>query len=1054
MFPEVLKAAGQGMGSLGMSLFARFYLSFSAFLFLFFFLVSSASAAETTGAISGTVVDAESGEPLVNILVTAYGRNGSFEGRVRTASDCSCALTGLEEDGYHILLSDTGDHNAQVYGGGECVIGCGIFQGGVIDVVAEQTTSGIDFALERGGSISGEVKAVHTGLPLGGHQIRIYAEGGESVSVQSYSAYSDGSYVISGLPAGDYFVVATGAGDYIGQYYGGSPCLGWCSRPSGTLVTVAQEQTASDVDIVLTKGGVIQGVVHAAEDGAPAGNVQVSVLDISGNTVGTAFTDALGQYRVGGLLTGDYYVRFADEIGWSGVAYGGTPCPGYGCDLTFATAVDVTLGQTAGGINFIMPIFGAIAGTLRDEASGLGLAHEIIEVYSWDGRLSGVAMTDELGAYHFDGLLPGSYFVAGPVDSDYIRTIYGGPDCFGVWTCMLVLAASVEVLQDQETSGIDLVSRKGGVISGVVTDADTGKPVSNVYVTAYGRSGTRAGSASTDDQGVYRIIGLPSDSYALLASDQELYRTQAYGDYACSGCDIELVREAGITVKAGQDVTGIDFALNAKHHPDTGISGIVRAADTGLPLKDIYVWIMDADGFSVSGVLTDRDGHYEVELPRGDYYVQVQRSGGYVGERYDGEVCPNHSCDTVAGTLITVAAGQLVTGINFSLIKGGVISGTVTGVDGKYLGEFGPNAPYVEIVDAHGMHVAAGSIDAAGNYRISGLPAGQYVMRAYYGFHYGGGYTIPRLYSGKIYGGKDCAGRCANVTSGIAVQVANGASVPGIDFTLQRAGVISGTVSAADTGEPLAHARVEVYDGNSELLFSGVANAQGEYRLKGLATGQYYVKAAPLVRRQDGYVYSAPLPHAGDYMAGLFGGLPCVNLCDVTRGESVSVTIGETSANVDVVLSRGDGISGKVVDGKTGVGVPYVLLSIFDSVGTWVGFQGWTDASGEYRISGLSPGRYYLLALGTGKYDNQLFDRLPCASEECVITSGTAVEIVRGTESAGIDFVLGDVVEEQPLDVAPVDSGGGSIAWQLLLLLLCWEFYCHAAYRLRRRRRV
>lgn len=983
------------------------------------------------GVISGTVTMADTGNALSDRFVTVYDAHGnqvwSF---ANTDIDGEFQLVGLPSGSYYVQVHGR-DYIDQVYSGVECAkYWCDVTEGKAVAVIAGESVAGIDFTLDRGGSISGVVKALDTGLPLGGHSIKIYAEGEESVVAHEFSAQDDGSYAVMGLPAGDYFVVAEGAGDYIGQYFGGPLCVGWCSRPSGTLVTIVKGQDSAGIDLLLTKGGMIRGVVSSAEGGAPVVNARVSVGDVAG---GSVWTNSQGEYQIGGLVTGDYYVQVSTN-GHGGMAYGDVPCPSVDCDLSQASTVEVVQGQIVDGINITMAPTGSIAGTLRDQATGLGLGYQLVEAYSWDGRPAGDAWTNERGAYHIDGLLPGAYFVAGPVNSDYIRTIHGGPECLGPWRCMLVLATAVEVLPDQDTTGIDLVSRKGGEISGVVTDADSGTPLSNVYIEAYG--GAYSGNAYTDGQGGYRISGLPPGTYTILAHDGRTHSRQAYGDYPCDGCNIELLDDTGISVTTGQSISGIDFALNAKQVPDTGISGRVIAGDTGRPLKGIHIGIRDPDGMGVASAVTDGEGRYRAALPPGDYYVEVHPKE-YVAEHYDGAPCLNHFCDTVDGTLVTVAAGQLVTNIDFSLTKGGMISGTVTAIDGKYLGK----SVYVKVVDLDGWYVASSSIDAMGSYRIVGLPAGNYFVSAIYF----SSAPVPPLYTGKVYKGEDCVPGCFNVVKGTPVRVAEGASVAGIDFTLHRAGAISGTVRAADTGATVAHARVEVYDGDSELLLSGVANAQGEYRLGGLPTGRYYVKVVPVVKRQNGHVYSAPLPEAVDYMATLFGDLPCVNLCDVTRGVAVSVTMGETTSNVDVALSRGDGIAGKVITGETGVGVPYVLLSVFDSAGTWVGFQAWTDANGDYRVRGLSPGRYYLLALGADKEDNQLFDRLPCSSEECVITDGTAVEVVRGRDTTGIDFVLGGVVEEQPIDAVPADSGGGLIGWQLLVLMLCWMLYARAA---------
>jgi hypothetical protein len=55
------------------------------------------------------------------------------------------------------------------------------------------------------------------------------------------------------------------------------------------------------------------------------------------------------------------------------------------------------------------------------------------------------------------------------------------------------------------------------------------------------------------------------------------------------------------------------------------------------------------------------------------------------------------------------------------------------------------------------------------------------------------------------------------VTDGTPVMVTLNTTTSGIDFALERLGVISGTVTEAATGDPIPSARVNIWDDNPQL---------------------------------------------------------------------------------------------------------------------------------------------------------------------------------------------------------------------------------------------
>jgi hypothetical protein len=102
-----------------------------------------------------------------------------------------------------------------------------------VTVSIATTTSGIDFALERLGGISGTVTVAGSGLPLDYAYVDIYDLAGSHISY----GYADasGHYAAGGLPSGTYFARSS-TYDYADELYYDIPCNYGCDITAGVPI--------------------------------------------------------------------------------------------------------------------------------------------------------------------------------------------------------------------------------------------------------------------------------------------------------------------------------------------------------------------------------------------------------------------------------------------------------------------------------------------------------------------------------------------------------------------------------------------------------------------------------------------------------------------------------------------------------------------------------------------------------------------------------------------------------------------------------------------------
>ncbi|PYQ94249.1 MAG: hypothetical protein DMF96_26835 [Acidobacteria bacterium] len=160
--------------------------------------------------------------------------------------------------------------------------------------------------------------------------------------------------------------------------------------------------------------------------------------------------------------------------------------------------------------------------------------------------------------------------------------------------------------------------------------------------------------------------------------------------------------------------------------PTGRITGRVVAADTGRPVKRARVFVTAAELSGGRGMMTDDAGVFDLtELPAGRYNLTVSKSG-FVSLSY-GQRRPLQ-----AGTPLQLADGQQLTGIQFQLPRGSVVSGHVLDEDGDAMPGVMVRVMRYQYQQGERRLTPSGTgqTDDKGQYRVWGLLPGDYYVSA------------------------------------------------------------------------------------------------------------------------------------------------------------------------------------------------------------------------------------------------------------------------------------------------------------------------------------
>jgi hypothetical protein len=740
------------------------------------------------GAITGKVTDSTSGAGIQGVYVYVYdaGSGGSV-GYGSTDAAGAYTISGLATGSYKLRFS--GPYNAGYIGqwynnkADQTSVTA-------VQVTAPDTTTGIDVAMVKGGSITGRITDSVTGAGILGIFTGVYdATTGAWVNC-SYMIDTSGVYTITGLASGSYKLRFSGSSSsgYIGQWYGNK-----ADQASATTITVTAPATTSGIDVAMAKGGSISGRVTDSLTGGPVTGAYLEAIDRStGDSAANASTDQNGAYTLTGLSTGSYVLRVdASQSSYQGGWYNGKD--GYLC----ADQVSVTAPDTTTGIDLSLDKGGSISGRVTDAATGEGVGNVRVTYYrQLSGTTIGVVhagtnpVTDPTGAYTINGLESGTY-----------RITFSG-------TGYVSTSSTVQVTAPDSVTNADAALARGGSISGRVTD-NIGGGIYGVVVQAIDPvTGSWLKGDNSDENGDYSITGLPNGSYRLFFDGR--YNGGYLSDWLKDPVDPSIARL--VSVAAPADTGGIDMTLAR----GGAISGRVTDSLTGAPLPYISVQATDGNG-SNGSYFTGSDGTYTINgLPSGSYKVQFM--GGwdnYLNRWY------RDSADAAGAAAVVVTVPETTGGIDGTLVKGGSISGTIAVSSCP-----GPRMVRVNAYDAVSGKLAGQTIvdTAYGDHFTMRLPAGSYKLE----FDAGDSGFIRTWYNGK-----------GDQASADPVQVVAPDATTGLQVLLTPGGgSIAGTATDG-SGQPVM-LTIKAYDWYSGNFVGQTTTGHGSsYTLHGLPSGSY-----------------------------------------------------------------------------------------------------------------------------------------------------------------------------------------------------------------------
>ncbi|MFZ0249831.1 MAG: carboxypeptidase regulatory-like domain-containing protein, partial [Acidimicrobiales bacterium] len=470
-------------------------------------------------------------------------------------------------------------------------------------------------ATAPGAAVSGTLYLGNTSTPLAQTNISLADATGEP----QYSTISwyNGQFNVWDVAAGSYSLTADG----------------YTPRPALSVTS----PTPSPVSVVVQAGATLSGTITRTDNSDPVSGAEVTATDADGTLV-SDLTGADGSYQIAGLETGNVTVT----VSATGLA-----------ESSSTVSVDAPSTTTD---NIALQPGATVAGTITVPGGGNPPTGTLISASPAGGGdpSDGVLDNSGDGAYSIGGLSPGDY------------TITASAPGFGDAT------ASVTIVGNTPINGEDLTLSTSGVVSGVVTDADTGLPIAGASVSS-GSMSTIA-PVTTGADGSFSLGGLTAGSDLLLVSPPD---------------DTHIVGEATVQVSSSEPATA-DVALQ----PSGSMSATIEDG-SGNPLAGVQTTLL-GPGFTgapnaiqSTPITSGNDGvATATDLPPGSYDLQVE--GSTVDHPFTIESGTRNPTFTVIVPVAEVAGsveagGTGVAGVPVDLlVNGQSVAGTTTSADGSY----------------------------------------------------------------------------------------------------------------------------------------------------------------------------------------------------------------------------------------------------------------------------------------------------------------------------------------------------------------------------------
>ena len=394
----------------------------------------------------------------------------------------------------------------------------------------------------------------------------------------------------------------------------------------------------------------------------------------------------------------------------------------------------------------------------------------------------------------------------------------------------------VNLGEGEQADGIDFALTRGAVVTGHLFD-DRGRKVieETVVLIKQGKEGQKKPvtcSDTSDDRGVFRCYGLEPGKYIVGAGTDskegnlQLYASISYTRTWYPGV-AEEEKAKVIEVKIEEETSGIDIKLSHKKKGYKVLAKIIDA-NTGKPVPNMLVGIGTANeegrvtGFTFgSGSISNSEGEVKIDGLTTGHYVLVPNAlqgGEYFGEQVKVEIKDDD-----------------VTGLEFKVEKGAVISGTAILADGvnqeiqKKLSSLSllasSNAP--KSADWYASTRSASLIGAAGNVEFKGVRTGR--VRFNLNGNEAKGFVVSRIERDGSPLNDGLEVKAGEQVSGVRIVLAYGSATIRGEIKVEG-GTLPEDVGLGIQAKPTGKTNENVY---------GSVDNRGRFVIEGLSAGSY-----------------------------------------------------------------------------------------------------------------------------------------------------------------------------------------------------------------------
>ncbi len=469
--------------------------------------------------------------------------------------------------------------------------------------------------------------------------------------------------------------------------------------------------------------------------------------------------------------------------------------------------------------------------------NGAPIRRAQVRVSSPGARETRVAATDAQGRFEIKALPAGRYTLTAS-KGGFVALQYGQrrPSESGT---------PIELGDAQTLDKLSIALPRGSVLGGRITD-EFGEPVANASVTAlrYAYTGGarrmmpagQNGRDTTDDQGQFRLFGLPPGDYYVSATlrgngPEVTDPTGELSGYAPTYFPgtTNVAEAARVTLAVAQENTGVSFGLIATQL--VRVSGQVITSD-GSPATSGMVMLLPANAAGRPGIAMQQGGNGNRIDQSGTFRVSNVAPGRYqVQARSGGREFELARMDLAVGT-------DDVEGLTLVTAPGAIVNGTIVSDTGE---PFDFRSQQLQIAARPATPEASGPGGAMGGVRIGDdwsfslrNLTDAVIVRT------GGpqGWTLRSV----VVNGQDI--------TDTPMEFAAGQTVSGMQIVLtKKVSALSGQVTDAN-GNPVLDATVVVFPGDEKLwtyqsrfIKAARPDQDGRYRVTALPAESYLVVA-------------------------------------------------------------------------------------------------------------------------------------------------------------------------------------------------------------------